>query len=181
MNITLIGMRGAGKSNVSRRLAVLTKRPVMSTDTLIEYEDGGRTINDFIAETGDWRTFREREYEVVRKVCDMDGTIIDAGGGVVVDLDEAGEEVYSARKIELLRAGGPIVWLRGDLDHLVAKVEAKANRPSLDLRTSTRALMERRLPFYERAADIIIDVRGKRRQILALEILDRLGPDAVLP
>ena len=36
MNIIMIGMRGAGKSNVSRRLSVLTKRTVLSTDTLIE-------------------------------------------------------------------------------------------------------------------------------------------------
>ena len=35
MNINLIGMRGVGKSNVARRLSVLSKRPVMSTDTVI--------------------------------------------------------------------------------------------------------------------------------------------------
>ena len=180
MNITLIGMRGAGKSNVSRRLAVLTKRPVLSTDTLIEYEDAGRSIADFIAETGDWRTFREREYQVVQKVCRMDGVIVDAGGGVVVDLDDAGEEVYSSRKVDLLRGSGPVVWLKGDIDHLVAKVEAKANRPALDLAQSTRAIMERRLPLYELAADLVIDIRGKRRQILAEEVRDRIGPRAVL-
>ena len=44
MNLILIGMRGVGKSNLSRRLAVLAKRSVLSTDLLIEYENGGKSI-----------------------------------------------------------------------------------------------------------------------------------------
>ena len=57
MNINLIGMRGVGKSNVARRLSVLTKRPVMSTDVLIEYESG-MGLPQFVAARG-WRAFRD--------------------------------------------------------------------------------------------------------------------------
>jgi len=107
MNNILIGMRGAGKYNESRRLAVLTKRTVMSSDTMIEYENDGKTIAEIIAENGgDWRAFRDIEYDVVRKIAAMDGVIVDCGGGIIVDLDEDGDEVFSTRTVEALEKSG---------------------------------------------------------------------------
>lgn len=171
MNIIMIGMRGAGKSNVSRRLAVLTKRTVMSTDTMIEYENGGQSIADFVAQhDGDWRAFRDLEFEVVNKICKMDGIIVDSGGGVIVDLDEHGNEIFSERKVSALKASGKIVWLKGDIKTLVEKVKNKPERPSLSALQSAEEMMHRRLPFYERAADIVIDITGKKRSVLARKI-----------
>ncbi|MES9936417.1 MAG: shikimate kinase [Sedimenticola sp.] len=168
MNIVLIGMRGAGKSNISRRLSVMTKWPVLSTDLLIEYENGGRTIPEIIADSsGDWRSFREMEFEVVRKISRLDNTIIDCGGGIVVDLDENGNEIFSERKIELLRQNGTIVWLKGDIARLAAKVQGDPNRPALDAVRSAEELMHRRLPFYEQAADLIMDLETKKRKKIA--------------
>ncbi|MET0104534.1 MAG: shikimate kinase [Sedimenticola sp.] len=168
MNIVLIGMRGAGKSNISRRLSVMTKWPVLSTDLLIEYENGGRTIPEIIADSsGDWRSFREMEFEVVRKISRLDNTIIDCGGGIVVDLDENGDEIFSERKIELLRQNGTIVWLKGDIARLAAKVQGDPNRPALDAVRSAEELMHRRLPFYEQAADLIMDLETKKRKKIA--------------
>ncbi|MET0022900.1 MAG: shikimate kinase [Sedimenticola sp.] len=168
MNIVLIGMRGAGKSNISRRLSVMTKWPVLSTDLLIEYENGGRTIPEIIADNnGDWRSFREMEFEVVRKISRLDNTIIDCGGGIVVDLDENGNEIFSERKIELLRQNGTIVWLKGDIARLAAKVQGDPNRPALDAVRSAEELMHRRLPFYEQAADLIMDLETKKRKKIA--------------
>jgi len=173
MNIILIGMRGAGKSNVSRRLAVLTKRTVLSTDTLIEYENAAKTIAQIIADNkGNWRAFRDMEYAVVKKIAAMDGVIVDCGGGVIVDLDKNGNEVFSKRKVEALKKSGTIVWLKGDIKRLVEKVKNKAERPTLDLTRSTEETMRRRLPFYEKAADIIIDIEGKKRPELAEMIVE---------
>ncbi|HEY9163469.1 MAG TPA: shikimate kinase, partial [Magnetovibrio sp.] len=133
MNIVVIGMRGAGKSNVSRRLSVLTKRTVLSSDTLIEYENDGQTIAEFIATNpGGWRAFRELEYQVVKKIANMDGVIVDCGGGVIVDLDENGDEVYSQRKVDALKENGVVIWLKGDIKRLVEKVKNKPERPTLD-------------------------------------------------
>lgn len=173
-NITIIGMRGAGKSNVSRRLSVFTKRPVFATDTMIEYEAGGRSIADLVAAEG-WSAFRERELQVLRRILRMDDIIIDAGGGLVVDLDPDGREQFAERKVADLRAAGPIIWLRGDVERLVAKVEAKADRPALTDSAAVVDLMRARQPMYERAATHIIDIEGKRREAIALEILDLLG------
>ncbi|MES9869037.1 MAG: shikimate kinase [Sedimenticola sp.] len=175
MNIVLIGMRGAGKSNISRRLSVMTKWPVLSTDLLIEYENGGRTIPEIIADSdGDWRSFREMEFEVVRKISRLDNTIIDCGGGIVVDLDENGNEIFSERKIELLRQNGTIVWLKGDIARLAAKVQGDPNRPALDAVRSAEELMHRRLPFYEQAADLIMDLETKKRKKIAKMIAGTL-------
>lgn len=172
MNIILIGMRGAGKSNISRRMALLTKRPVLSSDTLIEYENGGVSIADMIAQSnGDWQAFRDQEFEVVKKIALMDGVIVDCGGGIIVDLDKKGTEIYSKRKVDALKKSGTVVWLKGDIKRLVEKVKNKAERPNLDETRSTEEIMKRRLPFYEKAADITIDIDGAKRPELAEQIV----------
>jgi len=174
MNIILIGMRGAGKTNVARRLAFLTKRPVMSSDTLIEYENGGQSIAKFIATKDDsWRAFRDLEYRVIKKISKMDGLIVDCGGGVIVDLDADGNEVYSKRKVGALKKSGTIVWLKGDIKRLVEKVKNKPERPSLSDLKSAEEIMNHRLDFYQKAADVVIDIEGKKRQDMADELFER--------
>lgn len=164
-------MRGVGKTNIARRLSFATKRPVMSTDVLIDY-DTGQAIPQFVADHG-WAAFRDAEYEVVRKVSRLDGLIIDAGGGVVVDLDAAGAEVYSDRKVDLLRENGEVVFLSGDIERLANKVAGDPTRPELDATRAAADLMRARLPFYTAAADWIIDVEGRDRADIAEEIVAR--------
>ncbi len=176
MNIVLIGMRGAGKSNISRRLSILTKRPVLSSDLLIKYDHGGRSIPQIIADANnDWGVFRDMEYEAVKKIALLDNLIVDCGGGVIVDLDEDGNEIFSQRKVGLLRQNGTIVWLQGDITRLTAKVRNDPSRPSLDAVRSTEELMWRRLPFYQQAADLVIDIEGKKRKTLAKKIAEKFS------
>ncbi|WP_028878353.1 shikimate kinase [Terasakiella pusilla] len=176
MNIALIGMRGAGKSKVSRRLSLAMKRDVLSCDLLIEYDNGGKSIAEIIAEhKGDWRAFRDMEYATLQKICALDGNIIDCGGGIVVDVDENGQEIYSERKINLLRQSGRIVWLKGDIARLAAKVKGDAKRPSLSETKSAEDVMRRRLPFYEKAADIVIDIEGKSRRMVAEIVQEKVA------
>lgn len=169
--VSLIGVRGCGKSNVSRRVAAASKRPLLSTDVLISYDNGGASIAE-IAGRG-WHEFRDLEFSVVQKATAVRDAIIDCGGGVIVDLDEEGREVFSDRKVSLLRATGPVVWLDGDLDRLAEKASIPTpNRPPLSDIASTLDLMRARLPFYERAADIRIDIEGKSRKQLAREVCE---------
>ncbi len=174
-SVTIIGMRGAGKSNVSRRLAVFSKRPVFATDTMVEYEAGGIPVGDLVRAEG-WPAFRARERAALVKIVKMPDIIIDAGGGLVIRLEDGGERFNDAN-VDLLRAAGPVFWLRGDIARLVAKVEAKADRPALTDAAALLDLMERRQDFYARAATHVIDIEGKRREDIALEILDTLGMD----
>lgn len=171
VNIVLIGMRGVGKTNIARRVSFLTKRPVMSTDVLVEYETG-LPIPQYVQQHG-WDAFRQAEYDVVCKLSAMDGLIIDAGGGIIVDLDGQGHEVYSDRKVDLLTKNGQIVFLAGDIERLANKVAGDPRRPSLDARSSAVELMRRRQPFYERAADWTIDVEGRQRGDIADDIAAR--------
>ncbi len=171
MNINLIGMRGVGKSNVARRLSVLTKRPVMSTDVLLEYESG-MGLPQFVAARG-WRAFRDLEFDIIARLAELDGLIVDCGGGALIDLDSAGDEIYSARKVQLLRDGGPIVYLAGDIPRLAAKTASDPTRPVIDPALSAEAIMRRREPFYVSAADWTIMVERDTRQQAAEAIAAR--------
>ncbi len=175
MNIVLIGMRGAGKSKISRRLCVKTKRDVLSTDLLIQYDNDGKSIPQIIEENdGDWRVFRDMEYTIVEKICALDENIIDCGGGIIVDVDDDGNEIFSQRKVDKLRTNGRIIWLKGDIPRLAAKVKGDAKRPSLSETKSAEDIMYRRLPFYEMAADIVIDIEGKAKNELTEEVYEQI-------
>ena len=175
MNIIVIGLRGCGKSSVSRRLSVLTKCPVLSTDLLISYENGGRSVAQIVSShQGDWRPFRDMEYAVVRKVAAMDGIIIDAGGGIVVDWDEENKEIFSERKMSALKKNGFVVWIKGDIKYLANKVRNDATRPVLSESLATEEIMWQRLPFYQQVADWAISGEGRTRKQLAWEIFRHL-------
>ena len=175
MNIALIGMRGAGKSKISRRLASAMKRDVLSSDLLIQYDNEARTIPQIIEDNnGDWRAFRDMEYATLKKITALDNNIIDCGGGIIVDIDSDGNEIYSSRKVDLLRQSSKIVWLKGDISRLAAKVKGDANRPSLSSIKSAEEVMRRRLPFYEKAADIVVDVEEKSKKELTEIVQEKI-------
>ncbi|MEO5365425.1 MAG: shikimate kinase [Magnetococcus sp. WYHC-3] len=173
-NLVLIGARGAGKSKVSRQLSLLMRRPVMSTDLLVSYEYGGLDVPAILQQHGgDWRPFRETEYRIIQRLSQMDELIIDTGGGMVVDLDENGGEIQSQRKLEALRHNAYVVWLKGNIKQLVAKVAQDPRRPALADRQGTEALVRRREPWYEAAAHLVVKIDGKTRKSLAREIFGR--------
>lgn len=176
MNISLIGARGSGKSGVSKRLATTLKRPVISTDLLIEYENDGVPIAQWLDRNNrNWHQFRDLEFKVVEKATRLTDVVIDCGGGVIVDLDPHGVEVFSDRKVSLLKSTGVVIWLNGDADRLAAKTSNSLTRPSLSDQVSAAEIIRRRLPFYERAADIVIDIEGKDKSAIRNEIVDALA------
>ena len=156
-NIALIGARGAGKSKVARKLARQSGLTALSTDTLISYEEQGRTIASIVARYG-WEGFRQQEYEILKKVCAMRSVIIDCGGGILIEAaEENGVEPVSQRKIELLQESSFVVYLRRETDYLLKKVtKGDPNRP--DLHGSYIRLLERRLPLYEKYSDLTLDM-----------------------
>ncbi|MEO5332801.1 MAG: shikimate kinase [Magnetococcus sp. YQC-5] len=175
MNIVLIGPRGVGKSRLARMLSILTKRPVLSTDLLISYEHQGLSIPALLQRhQGDWRVFREMEYAVVEKIAHLDDIIIDAGGGLVVDLDSTGAECFSHRKVAALKRHGVLVWLTGDLGRLARKVATDATRPLLSAQHAEETIMRRREPFYQQAADLTLNVEGRRVKSLAYLLLEQI-------
>ena len=157
-NLVLLGGRGSGKSSISKRLARLNRNFMLfSLDDLIRYEAEGRSIPEIVEAEG-WAGFREREYAVVHKLSAFDReALIDCGGGVVVDIDDSGEEIYSERKVELLRENGLVVYLRRDSRYLYERISGDPNRPLLSGKKSFREIMKLRHPWYREAADFEVD------------------------
>ena len=155
-----------------------------SLDDMI-VEEAGMSIPE-IVETRGWRWFRDAEFSACERVAagarerrasgdtnpnplaNPRWTLVDAGGGVVVDLDERGNEVFSERKVEALRGAvtragareNVLVYLKRDVGYLVNRTSGDRNRPSLSESVSFATLMERRAPWYFRAADYVVDAAG---------------------
>lgn len=172
-NLALIGGRGCGKSSIAKRLARRNRHFMLfSLDALVRYEAGGLSIPE-IVETSGWRRFRELELEVVRKVCRFpDSALLDCGGGVVVDLDDDGHEVFSPRKVDALRESARVVYLKRDPAYLERRVGADPDRPELSATRSFREILERRDPWYRRAAHRTIECGELSKSALTDRILE---------
>jgi len=171
-SLALIGGRGCGKSSVAKRLARRNRHFLLfSLDALIRYESGGISIPEIVERHG-WAHFREVEYQVVEKVTRFpSSTLLDCGGGVVVDLDPNGEEVFSERKVEALRSHAHVVYLWRDPRYLVQRAASDPDRPALSQTESFREILDRRDPWYRRAAHWTLDCTDLSKSALTERIL----------
>jgi shikimate kinase len=172
-NLVLIGGRGCGKSSLAKRLARTNRNFMLfSLDALIRYEANGSRIPEIVTREG-WAGFRARELAVVEKVSAIEGgALIDAGGGVIVELDRGGAERYSARKVDALKRHGRIVYLHRPIDYLEQRIEDDGNRPDLSDDETFRQILKRRDPWYRTAADHVVECGTRSKTDLAQEILD---------
>lgn len=152
MNIVFIGYRCSGKTSIGNAIAKRTNRDFYDTDDLIE-QITGQSIEGIVKEDG-WDRFRELEKRVVRKASEMKNAVISTGGGVVLDEDN----------IKCLKKSGQIIWLEGDADILMKRMEKDMDsvntRPSLtgsDPIVETRKVLETRNTLYRKAAEIVIN------------------------
>ncbi|HEX2150747.1 MAG TPA: shikimate kinase [Stellaceae bacterium] len=145
--IVLVGLMGAGKTKIGRRLAARLNLPFFDSDNEIETA-AGETIEEIFRNRGE-TVFRDGERRVIARLLDRPPHILATGGGAF--MDPATRAVIAKR--------GVSVWLRADLDVLVARVSRRNNRPLLqrsDPRAVLAELIERRHPIYAKA-DIVID------------------------
>ena len=171
-NLALIGGRGCGKSSIAKRLARCNRNFMLfSLDALIRYESAAASIPEIVAERG-WASFRDLEFEVVAKAAAFSsGALLDCGGGVVVDLDPQGNEIFSERKVDALRAHSRVVYLARDVDYLVSRVGSDPDRPSLSDQHDFKTIMARRDPWYRQAADVVIDCNDDGKTEIARTVL----------
>ncbi len=172
--VSVIGVRGAGKTNISRRIGLAVKRPVLSTDVLVSYEHGGASISQLVARHG-WPWFREQEARVLNKAARIDGTVLDCGGGILVDTSPDGAETLNSAKLAILRDTTTVVWLRGDLERLARKVASDPKRPELTDPANLIAVMKAREAMYSEAAHVAVSIEGLSRPELAEAVLSALG------
>jgi shikimate kinase len=173
-NLILIGPRGVGKSKIAKRIGKLTNLPVISTDSVAAYELGGRSIANYVTEDcgGNWESFRNLEYQILDRLKNAQGIILDCGGGILFDIDSSGQEILSDRKASLLKEIGIIVFLDAEVDSLVEKVMDDPTRPSLSSEKSYRDILKRRLPIYKQISDIRIYMEDMKKSEAARRILD---------
>jgi shikimate kinase len=146
-SIVLVGLMGAGKSNIGRRLAARLGLPFFDSDPEIEAA-AGETIEEIFANRGE-RVFREGERRVIARLLAQPVHVLATGGGAFMDPET--RALIARRAISL--------WLRADLDVLLARVSRRSNRPLLkqgDPRVILAELIERRYPVYAEA-DVVVD------------------------
>jgi shikimate kinase len=145
--VVLVGLMGAGKTKIGRRLAIRLCLPFFDSDQEIEIA-AGETIDEIFANRGE-RVFREGERRVIARLLAQPVHVLATGGGAFMDpLTRA-----------VIRRRGVSLWLRADLDVLVQRVSRRSDRPLLkegDPRAILAQLIERRHPIYGEA-DITID------------------------
>ncbi len=145
--IALIGLMGAGKTTIGRRLAQALHMPFKDADSEIEAA-AGRSISEIFEDFGEPQ-FRDGERRVIARLLDGPPHVLATGGGAF--MHEETRDIMSQKSIS--------VWLRADLDLLVKRVSRRNHRPLLknrDPHTVMQALMEERYPVYAKA-DVIVD------------------------
>ena len=149
MNLVLIGYRGTGKSVVGKLVAERLHMKCIAMDARI-VEKAGMSIPD-IVENYDWTTFRNMESEVARELAELDGIVIDTGGGVI----------ERPENIEALQANSRIIWLKASVGAIVSRIQGATGRPSLtggrSFTEEVAEVLERRAPKYKSAAQYDID------------------------
>lgn len=146
-SVVLVGMMGAGKTAVGKRLARRLDRPFVDADHEIEAA-AGCSVSEIFARHGE-AAFRDGERRVIARLLKRPACVIATGGGAF--MDAATRAAIAAQAVS--------VWLRADLDTLHRRTAKRDTRPLLagkDRKAVLRALMAERYPVYGEAA-IVVD------------------------
>jgi shikimate kinase len=145
--LVLVGMMGAGKTSVGRRLASALGVPFRDADAEIELA-AGCTINEIFERFGE-PAFRAGERKVIARLLAEPPHVLATGGGAFMD-DDTRSRIHDT---------AISVWLKAPLDLLLERVTRKDTRPLLrntDSRAALERLLKEREPVYAQA-DITIE------------------------
>ena len=163
--IVLVGLMGAGKSTVGRKLASRLGLPFKDADQEIQ-EAANMTIADIFAVHGE-PYFRSGEQRVIARLLGDGPLVLATGGGAFMKAETRAR----------IAAAGISVWLRADLDVLMRRVRRRANRPLLrnaDPEGTMRQLMSVRHPVYA-LADITVESREAPHEGVVGEVVAALA------
>ena len=160
--LVLIGMMGAGKTTVGRRLAVRLRRHFADSDEEVE-KAANMTIPEIFAAHGE-ADFRAGEARVIARLLRDGGIVLGTGGGAFI----------SPETRALIKASAVSVWIRADFELLFARVSRRSNRPLLataDPRATLKALIDTRYPIYGEA-DVTVRSKDVPQDNVASDIID---------
>jgi shikimate kinase len=163
-SIVLVGLMGAGKTNIGRRLAGRLHLPFIDADSEIETA-AGATIEEIFERHGE-AYFRDGERRVIARLLEGPVHVMAAGGGAFMD----------AQTRARIRQRAISIWLRADIELLLARVARRDNRPLLkdgDRRAILAALIEKRHPIYAEA-DIVVDSIDGPPELTLSQVINEL-------
>ena len=165
-SVVLVGMMGAGKSSIGRRLAQRLGLAFVDADAEIEAA-AGMTIAEIFTSYGE-PYFRSGEQRVIARLLDSGPQVLATGGGAFMNAEtRAG-----------IRAKGIAVWLKAEFDVLMKRVKrrATADHPMLqgDPAQRVRHLMAERYPVYAEA-DVTVMSREVSHEVIVTEIVTELA------
>jgi shikimate kinase len=149
--VVLVGLMGAGKTSVGRRLADMFGTRFVDADKEIE-QAAGCSIADFFERYGE-AEFRRGEERVIARLLGESPCVLATGGGAFMSADTRQE----------IRDHGLSLWLKADLDVLFERVSRRSDRPLLkteDPRATLQAIMNTRYPVYAQADLTVESHRG---------------------
>jgi len=165
-NIVLTGFMGTGKTAVGQALAKRLNRQLIEVDSKIE-QMAGKSISDIFKDSGEIY-FRELEIGAIKQAAAGKKQVIACGGGVVLN----------TINIDRLRETGVIINLAVSPQIILKRTSGNAgSRPLLNIQQPAeliRELLKFRKPFYDRAADLIINTSKLNIDAVADKIIDRL-------
>jgi shikimate kinase len=163
--IVLVGMMGAGKTTVGRRLAARLGRRFVDSDEEVE-KAAGMSIEDIFAAHGE-ADFRAGEVRVIARLLKESDLVLGTGGGAFINPETRA----------LVKATAISVWIKADFELLFARVQRRSNRPLLrtaNPRQTLTDLIDARYPIYGEA-DVTVLSRDVPQDQVAGEIVDALA------
>jgi shikimate kinase len=164
-SIVFIGLMGAGKTAIGRKVASALGLAFADSDH--EIETASRMgIPDLFERYGE-AEFRALEQRVIARILENGPQVLSTGGGAFMN-----EQTRSA-----IAGHGISVWLKADINVLMERVSKKQNRPLLknpDPRAVMERLMAERHPVYA-TADVTVPTRDERKEVIADEVIDALA------
>ena len=160
--IVLIGMMGAGKTTVGRRLASKLGRHFVDSDEEVE-KAAGMTIEDIFRTHGE-ADFRAGEVKVIARLLRDEGIVLGTGGGAFINPETRA----------LVNASAISVWIKADFDLLFQRVSRRSNRPLLKTanpRETLQKLIDVRYPTYAEAHVTVVS-RDVPQDQVAAEVID---------
>jgi len=168
--VALVGMMGAGKSSVGRRLATRLGVPFRDADTEIEAA-AGCTISEIFDRFGE-ADFRDGERRVIGRLLAQPPHVLATGGGAFID----------PRTRADIKAQATSIWLRASVELLVSRVQRRDTRPLLrdgDPREILTDLLAKREPIYAEA-DLLLDSEEGPHSAVVERIVAALGERGLL-
>ena len=164
MNIVMVGYRGTGKSVIAKILSKELRRKLYRIDDLIA-QTAGKSIPEIVRQEG-WPSFRKLESEIVSRVAgEAQDSVIDCGGGVVLD----------EKNRDFLKKAGKCVLLTASLSASIQRIKKDRSRPvlveGLSFEEEQKKVLADRHDKYQSCADFICDTTTRKPGETAHEII----------